>query len=95
MRLGTPDEARLSNGPRSILSALADNQVHNVTFTVAPLDTGDGLTTYQGGDNFLVQINASEADDPTYSRIYLASTFIHEASTPSSARRPWPPSAQR
>lgn len=71
--------AQLTNGLRSILSAFADNQVYNITFTVAPLDTGDGLTTYQGGNNFLVKINASEANDASYSRIYLATTFIHEA----------------
>jgi hypothetical protein len=71
--------AQLTNGLRSILSAFADNQVYNITFTIVPLDTGDDLTTYEGNNNFLVQINASEANDPNYSRIYLAATFIHEA----------------
>ena len=71
--------AQLTHGLRSILSAFADNQVYNVTFTISPLDTGDGLSTCQGGNNFLVQINATDANNPTYSRIYLAATFIHEA----------------
>ena len=71
--------AQLTNGLRTILSAFADNQVYNVTFVLSPSVEGDGATSYQGNNNFLVQINASEANDPSYSRIYLASTFIHEA----------------
>jgi len=68
----------LTNGLKSILSSFGDNTVYNVSFTLGTV-SGDGMCSYQGNNNFLVTINQSEADDPDYSRIWLASTFIHEA----------------
>jgi hypothetical protein len=70
---------QLLTGLKSILSAFGDNNVYNISFTLSPNVPGDGMCSYQGNNNFLVQINEGEADDPNYSRIYLASTFIHEA----------------
>jgi hypothetical protein len=78
MSLATPDEARLTIGLRSILSTFGDNQIYKVTFEILNI-SGDGLTSYQGGNNFLVQLIANEAGAPAYSPIYLAATFIHEA----------------
>jgi len=69
----------LKDGLKSILSSFDDNEVYNITFCVAPGLSGDGMTSYLGNNDFLVKINQSEADDPDFSRIYLASTFIHES----------------
>jgi len=46
--------AQLTNGLKTILSAFGDNQKYNITFEVSPNVSGDGITTYQGGNNFLV-----------------------------------------
>jgi hypothetical protein len=69
----------LTHGLKSILSNFSGNQVYNVTFTVASNLGIDGKTVYEGNNNFLITLNGDEADDPEYSRIWLASTFIHEA----------------
>ena len=69
----------LAYGLKSILSSFSDNEVYNVTFSVAPNLGVDGKTIYQGNNNFQIILNGDEADDTDYSRIYLASTFIHEA----------------
>jgi hypothetical protein len=71
--------AQLTTGLRSILSAFDDNEVYNISFTLGVVDGADGMCQYLGNNDFKVTINASEADDPSYSRIYLASTFLHEA----------------
>jgi hypothetical protein len=69
----------LTYGLKSILSAFDDNNQYNITFTVVPDLGTDGQTHYQGGADWTIQLNGSEADDSTYSRIYLAATMIHEA----------------
>ena len=69
----------LANGLKAILSSFADNTVYNITFTLTPGLGDDGMCSYKGNNTFLIQINADEANDPGYSRIWLASTFIHEA----------------
>lgn len=70
--------AQLTTGLRSILSAFDDNQVYNIQFALGTLDS-DGMCQYLGNNDFKVTINVQEADDPGYSRIYLASTILHEA----------------
>jgi hypothetical protein len=70
---------QLKFGLQNILSAFADNNQYNITFSVLP-DLGvDGRTLYSGGSNWLIQLNGNDADDSNYSRIYLAATMIHEA----------------
>ena len=74
----------LRDGLQSILSGFANNTIYNISFSVVPdLTVGgtmvDGDTRYLGNDDFQILINGSEADDPAYSRIYLAGVFIHEA----------------
>lgn len=70
----------LNRGLKSILSNFDDGQPYNVTFTLSSgLTDDDGTCAYLGNNAFLITINASEAEDSSYSRIYLASTFIHEA----------------
>jgi hypothetical protein len=70
----------LTNGLKSILSSFDDNTLYNVNFTVSNgEDSAEGVTSYKGNNTFQVTLNGSEANDPTYSRIYLASTMIHEA----------------
>ena len=71
--------AQLTTGLRSILSAFDDNEVYNISFTLGAVAGADGMCQYLGNNDFKITINASEADDPNYSRIYLASTFLHEA----------------
>lgn len=39
----------------------------------------DGRTNYQQNNNFLITIDATNAYDNGYSKIWLASSFIHEA----------------
>lgn len=70
---------QLTNGLQSILSSFTGNTQYNVNFTVVPNLGEDGMCSYQGNGNFLISINGDDADDSSYSRIYLASTFIHEA----------------
>ena len=69
----------LLHGLQSILSYSAGNQRYNIIFTLSADVPSDGVCHYQGNNTFLIEINAGEAEDPNYSRIYLASTFIHEA----------------
>ena len=70
----------LNHGLKSILASFDDNQVYNITFALSPgLTTDDGECSYLGNNAFLITLNAGEAEDSDYSRIYLASTFIHEA----------------
>lgn len=70
----------LNRGLKNILSNFDDGQPYNVTFTLSSgLTDVDGTCAYLGNNAFLITINASEAEDSDYSRIYLASTFIHEA----------------
>jgi len=68
----------LTNGLKSILSSFGDNTVYNVSFTLGAV-SGDGMCSYKGNNSFLITISQAEADDPNYSRIWLASTFIHES----------------
>lgn len=63
---------------KHILSSFDDNNVYNVTFKIEDLYV-TGSTNYLGNNNFLIRIDASDAYDNEYSRIWLASTFIHEA----------------
>ena len=51
---------------------------YNIQFALGTLDS-DGMCQYLGNNDFKVTINIQEADDPSYSRIYLASTILHEA----------------
>lgn len=69
----------LNHDLKSILASFDDNQVYNITFALSSNMEGDGMCTYLGNNSFLVNLNAAEATDSSYSRIYLASTFIHEA----------------
>lgn len=70
----------LTNGLKSILSSFDDNTMYNVDFTVSTgEDSADGLCSYKGNNTFLVTINGNNANDSSYSRIYLASIMIHEA----------------
>jgi hypothetical protein len=70
----------LNHDLRKILSSFDDNQVYNVTFALCDtLGSTDGRCSYLGNNNFAINLNAAEAEDTDYSRIYLASTFIHEA----------------
>jgi hypothetical protein len=68
----------LSNGLRSVLSGFFGPN-YNVTFTLSDTMQSDGICKYLGTNSFLILINANNANDPDYSRIYLASAFIHEA----------------
>jgi hypothetical protein len=71
---------KLTIGLKNVLSAFSASQVYNVTFTVADISSSkEGTCQYLGGNNFLITLNALEANDPDYSRIWLASTIIHEA----------------
>jgi hypothetical protein len=70
---------QLTNGLQSILSSFTGNTQYNVNFSVVPNLGVDGMCSYQGNGIFLISINGNDADDSSYSRIYLASTFIHEA----------------
>lgn len=70
----------LTNGLKSILSSFDDNTMYNIDFTVSMgEDSADGVCSYKGNNTFLVTINGSDANDSSYSRIYLASIMIHEA----------------
>jgi hypothetical protein len=69
----------LNHDLKSILASFDDNQVYNVTFALSSNIGGDGMCSYLGNNSFLINLNAAEATDSNYSRIYLASTFIHEA----------------
>jgi hypothetical protein len=70
----------LANGLKSILSSFGDNTYYNVNFTVSMgEDTVDGVCSYKGSNTFLITLNGNNADDPDYSRIYLAAAMIHEA----------------
>lgn len=77
--------SNLSNGLKAILSSFDNNEVYNVTFKVDRTlsDTVEATTNYLGNKNFMVRINGSlaypDANGDLYSRIRLASTFIHEA----------------
>jgi hypothetical protein len=70
---------QLQYGLKSILSSFDDNTIYNINFVLKQDMSSEGMITYLGNNTFQVQINEGEADDSTYSRIYLASTFIHEA----------------
>lgn len=70
----------LNHGLKSVLSSFDDGQPYNVTFTLSTgLTDVDGQCAFLGNNSFLITINGTEAEDSSYSRIYLASTFIHEA----------------
>jgi hypothetical protein len=70
---------QLQHGLKNILSSFDDNTIYNVSFVLKKGMSADGMLSYQGNNTFLAQINEDDADDSSYSRIYLASTFIHEA----------------
>ena len=70
---------QLQYGLKNILSSFDDNTIYNINFVLSDDLASDGMCSYKGSNTFLVQINQSDADDSTYSRIYLASIFIHEA----------------
>lgn len=77
--------SNMQNGLKKILSAFNDNNCYNVQFKLDDLSgTGyDGTTHYDGftngAYNFTIKINSADALDPNFSRVWLASTFIHEA----------------
>lgn len=68
----------LQYGLKNILKAFDQSSVYNIKFQVGSIGS-DGTTNYLQNNNWLTTINAANAEDPGYSRIWLASTFIHEA----------------
>ena len=70
---------QLQYGLKSILASFDDNTIYNINFVLKEGMSDDGMISYEGNNTFLAQINEADADDSSYSRIYLASTFIHEA----------------
>lgn len=77
--------SNLGNGLKSILASFDNNEVYNVTFKIDRTlsNSVDATTNYLGNKNFLIRINGNQAypdaNNDLYSRIWLASTFIHEA----------------
>jgi hypothetical protein len=62
----------------TVLSGFYNNSNYNVKFQLGDINS-EGKTQYLNNNNFLITINETNALDPDYSRIWLASTFIHEA----------------
>lgn len=74
-------DPNLENGLASILKALQGETGYNVTLELANI-ASEGLTFQTenaSSKDIIMQIKRSNAIDPTYSRIYVAKTFIHEA----------------
>ncbi|WP_298299289.1 hypothetical protein [Hydrotalea sp.] len=63
---------------KNILANFSNSTAYSLTFTVGALPN-DGNTKYLGNNSFLITINGNDAIDPSYSRIWLAATFIHES----------------
>jgi len=70
-----------ADGLMSVLQAFQGESGYNVIFKLKELESNiDGRTHYSGtGNTFEIWINRSNALDTDYSKIWLASTFIHEA----------------
>ena len=65
---------------KDILAGFSSSEVYNLRFTLDPNLPSDkeGNTKHISGNDFLISINPNFIDD-YYSKIWLASTFIHEA----------------
>ncbi len=68
----------LQLGLKSILKSFDGSSVYHINFKPGPI-SGEGVTNYLGSNQWLTTINKDRAEDNGYSRIWLASTFIHEA----------------
>jgi hypothetical protein len=69
---------QLQYGLKSILSSFFDNNIYNLSVKLDTIDS-HGKTRYLGNSTWQIRINRDEALDPEYSRIWMASTYIHEA----------------